>query len=382
MTSLPHGLFSDSTALQHLSLKENKLDLKPGHQPFLGLTSLNDLDLRNNTIRALHNGRFSSLRNLDALRLDNNNISELESGCLKGLHLLTRLDMSRNNINHLPPLLFIDLKYLSELTLFRNEIHQLNAESFQGLQNLNMLLLDDNRINVITEDLFRGLEESISVIGLMNNRISIIEEGAFSDLTYLSVLQLTGNHLNCSCELIDMLVSLQIQRVSLDCYLTIKIWDIKLLPPDLQHLERFLAFQEAALTLQSCPSSIKTNRTKISTRECEECWELPVATEGSPCSNIPNHMSQVCAEVFVEMPWEPLRYIEDRGLPSDLVDMLDDKKSKEKEEKEERKRIVLVAEWWFVFVIIGCIFVLFLPCCLFVGIKFHQMRAMEVVQNT
>ncbi|XP_075072283.1 adhesion G protein-coupled receptor A1 isoform X1 [Mixophyes fleayi] len=94
-----------------LILSNNKISLVK-NRSFLGLKSLEKLDLRNNLISTIEPGAFYGLSELRRLDLSNNRIGCLSSDMFLGLHNLHKLNLSGNIFSTLGPGLFKELSSL------------------------------------------------------------------------------------------------------------------------------------------------------------------------------------------------------------------------------------------------------------------------------
>ncbi|XP_062832191.1 adhesion G protein-coupled receptor A1 isoform X3 [Anolis carolinensis] len=97
------------------------------------------LILSNNKILWLKNNSFIGLRSLERLDLKNNLISTIEPGAFFGLSELKRLDLSNNRIGCLTPEIFVGLKNLHKLNLSGNIFSNLMNGLFSELLALKAL---------------------------------------------------------------------------------------------------------------------------------------------------------------------------------------------------------------------------------------------------
>ena len=130
-TTLPVDLFSDMTALLHLTVDFGKL------------TSLPD-------------GVFSDLT-LKTLKLGDNDLTSLPAGLFSGLSSLLELQLHGNDLEALPDGVFSGLSSLATLQLQSNDLEQLPAGLFSGLSSLTVLALNDNDLEELPDGLFSGL---------------------------------------------------------------------------------------------------------------------------------------------------------------------------------------------------------------------------------
>ena len=80
-------------------------------------STLQTLDLTNNSTTFLQDGVFQDLNNLTSLRLHGNQLFSVSRGTWKGLGSLQLLDLHYNKIQTLPANIFLFLKSLETLKL-------------------------------------------------------------------------------------------------------------------------------------------------------------------------------------------------------------------------------------------------------------------------
>ncbi|KAM6949461.1 adhesion G protein-coupled receptor A3 [Aplochiton taeniatus] len=92
-----------------------------------------------------------------ALILSNNKIQELRNGSFIGLSTLERLDMKNNIISRIEPGTFLGLLALKRLDLSNNRIGCLNVDIFKGLTSLVRLNLSGNMFSSLAQGTFDSL---------------------------------------------------------------------------------------------------------------------------------------------------------------------------------------------------------------------------------
>ncbi|KAL8189948.1 UNVERIFIED_CONTAM: SLIT and NTRK-like protein 6 [Gekko kuhli] len=238
--------FSNALSL-HLGFN-NIIDIEPG--AFNGLSHLKQLHINHNSIEILKEDTFHGLENLEFLQADNNFITIIEPSAFSKLNRLKVLILNDNAIEFLPPNIFRFVP-LTHLDLRGNQLQTLPYVGF--LEHIGRILdlqLEDNKWvcncdllelkvwlenmppqsiigilmqcqeqnieslsdlgppppnprklillgNIIQTLLKSDLVEygSLEILHLGNNRLEILEEGSFLNLTKLQKLYLNGNHL-------------------------------------------------------------------------------------------------------------------------------------------------------------------------------------------
>ena len=135
---------------------------------FAGLTRLNELILKDNSLTALPEDIFVGLTDLYALNLDGNNLMELSAGIFSSLPSLRVLNLKNNSLTALPRGVFSGLTDLSVLSLKSNNLMELSADVFSGLPSLRVLHLKNNSLTVLPGGVFSGLS-NLNVLSLDGN---------------------------------------------------------------------------------------------------------------------------------------------------------------------------------------------------------------------
>ena len=156
--------------------------------PLSGLTSLERLDLGDNSISDVSALRPRCLTSLEVLDLSSNSISDVSA--LSGLTSLETLWLGSNSISDITPL--SGLTSLKTLWFSFNSISDVSALS--GLTSLESLSLSGNSISDITP-----LSSLTNLERLYLNNNSISDVSALSGLTSLEWLSFFQQHLGCHC---------------------------------------------------------------------------------------------------------------------------------------------------------------------------------------
>ncbi|XP_015908161.2 leucine-rich repeat and immunoglobulin-like domain-containing nogo receptor-interacting protein 3 isoform X1 [Parasteatoda tepidariorum] len=178
-----------NSALQHLDLSYNKLEVITG---FSDMNSLLSLNVSFNEIDTIRNNSFRHFHHLETLDLHSNKIKGLEYEWFTNLQNLHTLNLKNNSLSLVRNLVFSTLKKLQNLDLSNNFIKSVGLLSFKGLINLCFLNLSNNEITVFQSGTFRPLQ-SLQYIDLSNNKFFKVD-GIFIHAKNLKSLYMT--HLN------------------------------------------------------------------------------------------------------------------------------------------------------------------------------------------
>lgn len=166
-----------------------RCDLERIPHAIFSLTSLQELDLKENNLRSIEEIiSFQHLRKLTCLKLWYNSIMYIPEH-IKKLSSLERLNFSHNKIEILPSHLFLCNK-LRYLDLSNNDIRFIPPE-VGVLQSLQYFSVTCNKIENIPDELF--FCKKLKTLKLGKNSLSILSP-KISYLSVLTHLELKGNH--------------------------------------------------------------------------------------------------------------------------------------------------------------------------------------------
>ena len=192
LTSVPANAFAGLSSLEQLWLKNNGLrTLDP--DAFNGLLVLSELQLSNNALTWLPVDAFHGLSSLSSLTLARNGLASLPEDIFNGLSRLTRLSLNENALTSLEPGTFDGLSSLRILDLQYNEFGSLPAGIFGGLSSLSWLGLEHNQLSALPDGIFDGLP--LTKLYLDDNRLTSLDDDIFDGLSTLEALHLENNDL-------------------------------------------------------------------------------------------------------------------------------------------------------------------------------------------
>lgn len=151
--------------------------------PVIGLNHLETMNVSYNSLSFIQANTFSYMSSLKIFLLRSNQI---------GINI-----MHSGNI-------FSNLSKLEHLDLGKNAIFRLPRKLFKSLSNLRVLLLDGNSLSAI--DFTLETLSNLEYLDLSNNAILTITARnlQFFDLLPKLSINLTGNHIPCSCQESDI----------------------------------------------------------------------------------------------------------------------------------------------------------------------------------
>jgi len=162
------------------------------------LTSLRRIHLDQNKIDEMPDATFSLLPELEIITLSGNRLLDgdqyLPANAFMGLNKLYKLDLSLNEFRHVPRRAINGLKKLNTLMLNSNLLTQLHDESFTGLDSLKVLHLEGNEV-VLTDEVLEDIRDTLEVlhIGRAGLTWANFPHDVLRNLTKLVELDLQGN---------------------------------------------------------------------------------------------------------------------------------------------------------------------------------------------
>jgi hypothetical protein len=178
------------------------------------VTKLQTLDFSWNSIKFIQPQTFFNNVNLKFVDLSQNRISDIDPHMFLPCPSITQFRLQHNELNLVndePILLAPNLKYL-ELDFCK--INYLPIKAFQNLTNLKKLSLRSNKLVRLdgqryeqsadtpakTSNVFSELKQ-LEELDLSNNQFRFLDTSLFDNLGNLGRLDISGNPLECDCDL-------------------------------------------------------------------------------------------------------------------------------------------------------------------------------------
>ena len=180
--------FRDLSHLTNLFLNGNKLVNLPTDL-FKPLEKLLDLMLSNNTLQIIPD--LSGSRRNIRIDLGYNNITDISALSEMRLREIRLINLWHNNITTLPKHVFQNISVCS-INLSFNKIKRIQGYSFTACIHLYELYLDSNELMFISENAFNGVQ-FLSILSLSNNKLDVLPQGLFANLTMLYVFLYNNN---------------------------------------------------------------------------------------------------------------------------------------------------------------------------------------------
>ena len=231
ITAIYTEFFRRSQAILSINLRANALNFI--EQNAFQLPLLESLDLSDNRLDFVVDYGWKRRSSLRYYNVSYNNLSFVSADAFKNMRQLRHLDLSHCNLYSLPPTVFNDLRALEQLTLSHNRFgHFLSSPQAQALLNgaSNLLEFDASfcDLSAFPQSLLTPCKHTLRTMRLQGNYISNASLAALTDfsqlqrlrldrnqltsirgkslhdVTTLSSLNITGNPLRCSCDLLEL----------------------------------------------------------------------------------------------------------------------------------------------------------------------------------
>ena len=187
--AIPDAVFQTLYDLDVVSLRGNQLTMI-GQSTLGGLEQkCTQLDLSSNYIKFVHPEAFRRLKNIQCLNLSNNAVKELVLPPI--MDQLSELVLSNNQLTRFPDRLR-DLRTISVLSLHNNMIESMPPLDIGNEFGVTVVDLSYNRLHNINEVRFVGLLNNVNI---GENELTDIGADVFSDMTFIRELNLSNNAL-------------------------------------------------------------------------------------------------------------------------------------------------------------------------------------------
>ncbi|EFX84748.1 hypothetical protein DAPPUDRAFT_314608 [Daphnia pulex] len=200
---LEDGNFALMSNLTYLDLSFNRVG-QVTREIFDGLSRLEELNLKNNSLYRLSEGCFHPLVSLKILHLDGNAFGKqnFSRSTFYGLNSLEYLNMDRCKLSFTDQeAIFAGAPRLRHLSMRDNQIVSFGSRNpFADATSLVSVDLFKNRIRGWDTQLFAGSPD-LDVLNLAENQISTVSKAMMADIANLSEVDLLGNPIDCDCNL-------------------------------------------------------------------------------------------------------------------------------------------------------------------------------------
>lgn len=207
LRTLPNGIFSKLPTLDYLACQD--IGLTSINKDMLtGLSNLHTIDLAYNRIKTVFTEAFKNSPALIELRLHDQDINsellDFQDGAFNGIETSletlvldgTKFDASQfwNDLSKLSELKALEIK--------NTGIDNIPDKAFRNNTELNTLLMSGNKLTVLKQETFFGPRYTLQTIDVMENLIHTVDQCTLSDFPTKPTLTLSGNKLNCNCDLV------------------------------------------------------------------------------------------------------------------------------------------------------------------------------------
>ena len=205
VSQIINTVFSSMGRLITLHLSYSKLQFL-SQSPFKNTSSLVALVMRENDLKSTDfltlskKSLFVGLKSLEKLDLRGNYLDMLKPGTFNPLVKLRELYLSKCSIKVLSPRIFSSLAFLSTLYLDQNEITEISGDLLQRQNHLSVLDISNNRLELIPRTLFNE-NPFLHRLRMAGNQISTIKPKTIFPSNKTLILDASRNPFSCTCDL-------------------------------------------------------------------------------------------------------------------------------------------------------------------------------------
>ena len=210
LTYLPGNLFQGLSSLLNIDLGHNNISIIK-KTLFHGLVNVRRIYLNDNRISNISDGLFETMSNLKILRLESNKIKQLRKSAFSAYPMLRQLHLQDNHLSSFPfwilrltkikelnlsrnRLTFLDLgKLLSVLRYFRNQ-RATKSERAKAKMHINLTKNKITTVDMTTQDFSTS---------------EFADSAFWANLLLKFEITLTGNPLNCNCNMFTTVNQIQ-----------------------------------------------------------------------------------------------------------------------------------------------------------------------------
>lgn len=256
LSSIENGAFAGlEESLKELELHGNYLQQIPS-AALKPLRKLLFLKISKNDIRTIHNA-FQGNYQLDMLYLDSNPLTFTKT-TFQGLeHSLETLFLREVRMSSIPVSSLAPLKMLSYLDVSHNHFHRQTFDTSLSALSIKTLVMSNNSLVHISPSAFSNMRHSIG-LDLDNNNISDISFIVHAPLCSFSYVDITGNPLECDCDVEEILHSGTIFDMGLTGFCKLRNAVYELGSSKLE--EQLHGFCNRSERIVWCPRKFESNR--------------------------------------------------------------------------------------------------------------------------
>jgi hypothetical protein len=171
---------------------------------FNGLRNLRKLSMSYNLLSEITPGTFDNMRRLEYLTFQDNRIKHLDIDIFWGLINLKSINLKQNKLQHLHPDVFAELPNLQHLDIaFNPDLQTPTDHHFINSRSLTYLDISHCNVSSVSVETFAKVT-ALERLHLISNNLRSVDINILKELPKLSALYLSGNPLQCDCQLLEM----------------------------------------------------------------------------------------------------------------------------------------------------------------------------------